>query len=213
MNDKLARTGSVIVLSGPSGAGKSTLVNLVRAKMPELRFSISCTTRPPRPGEVNGREYYFLPPEEFERRSRNGEFVEEARVFANRYGTLKSEVLDLVRSGADVLLDIDVQGAAQIRAAAKRDPELARAAVFVLISPPSLEILEARLRNRATDSEEQLQLRIAAAERELAQFRLYDYVVVNDDLNTAARELEALLVSFKLRTALIPEGRTPWKKP
>ena len=213
MDKKLERTGSVIVLSGPSGAGKSTLVKAVRAQMPELRFSISCTTRQPRPGEVDGREYYFLTPEEFERRSRNGEFVEEARVFANRYGTLKSEVLDLVRAGADVILDIDVQGAAQIRAAAKRDPELAKAAVFVLISPPSLEILEARLRNRATDSEEQLQLRIAAAEKELAQFRLYDYVVVNDDLELAARELEALLVSFKLRTALIPEGRTPWKKP
>ena len=210
MDKKLERTGSVIVLSGPSGAGKSTLVKAVRAKMPELRFSISCTTRQPRPGETNGREYYFLTPEEFERRSRNGEFVEEARVFANRYGTLKSEVLDLVRAGADVILDIDVQGAAQIRAAAKRDPELAKAAVFVLISPPSLEILEARLRNRATDSEEQLALRIAAAERELAQFRLYDYIVTNNDLATAANELEQLFRSFRLRTGLIPEGSAPW---
>ena len=212
MERKFERTGNVIVLSGPSGAGKSTLVKAVRAKIPELRFSISCTTRQPRSGEVDGRDYYFLTPEEFERRSLNREFIEEARVFANRYGTLKSEVLDLVRSGADVILDIDVQGAAQIRAAAGRDPELARSAVFVLIAPPSLEILEERLRRRATDSEEQLKLRIAAAGRELEQFRLYDHVVVNDDLETASRELEALFVSFNLRTALIPEGRAPWKR-
>ena len=212
MDEKLERTGNVIVLSGPSGAGKSTLVKAVRAKMPELRFSISCTTRPPRPGEIDGREYYFLTPEEFERRSRNGEFVEEARVFANRYGTLKSEVLDRVRRGADVILDIDVQGAAQIRKAAESDAELANAAVFVLIAPPSLELLESRLRSRATDSEEQLALRLAAAERELANFRLYDYVVVNDDLATAVNELERLFRSFRLRTKLIAEGSVPWRK-
>jgi len=208
---KSARNGNLIVLSGPSGVGKSTLVGEVRKALPELEFSISCTTRKPRPGEVDGREYYFLTPEEFESRSRSGGFIEEARVFANRYGTLKSEVLDRVRRGADVVLDIDVQGAAQIRAAAKNDPEIAASAVFVLIAPPSLELLEARLRRRATDSEEQLALRIAAAERELAQFRLYDYIVTNDDLVAAVRELEMLFRSFKLRTGLIPEGSTPWK--
>ncbi len=138
--------------------------------------------------------------------------MEEARVFANRYGTLKSEVLERVRRGADVILDIDVQGAAQIRDAAKRDAELANAAVFVLISPPSLELLEARLRRRATDSEEQLTLRLAAAERELANFRLYDYIIVNDDLETAAAELEGLFRSFRLRTRLIPEGSVPWRQ-
>jgi guanylate kinase len=205
------KTGNLIVLSGPSGVGKSTLVGEVRQAMPELEFSISCTTRKPRPGEQDGREYYFLTPEEFEKRSQAGGFVEEARVFANRYGTLKSEVLDRVRRGADVVLDIDVQGAAQIRRAAEKDPEIAAAAVFVLIVPPSLELLEARLRRRATDSEEQLALRIAAAERELAQFRLYDYIVINDDLDTAACELETLFRSFRLRTGLIPEGSTPWK--
>ena len=205
------KTGNLIVLSGPSGVGKSTLVGEVRQAMPELEFSISCTTRKPRPGEQDGREYYFLTPEEFEQRSQAGGFVEEARVFANRYGTLKSEVLDRVRRGADVVLDIDVQGAAQIRRAAEKDPEIAAAAVFVLIVPPSLELLEARLRRRATDSEEQLALRIAAAERELAQFRLYDYIVINDDLDTAACELETLFRSFRLRTGLIPEGSTPWK--
>ena len=206
------RTGNLIVLSGPSGVGKSTLVGEVRKALPRLEFSISCTTRKPRPGEIDGREYYFLTPEEFEARSQAGGFIEEARVFANRYGTLKSEVLDRVRRGADVVLDIDVQGAAQIRRAAENDTEIANAAVFVLIAPPSLELLEKRLRKRATDSEEQLALRIAAAERELAQFRLYDYIVTNDDLATAANELEQLFRSFRLRTGLIPEGSVPWNE-
>lgn len=206
------RTGNLIVLSGPSGAGKSTLVNSVRQALPDLEFSISCTTRKPRTGETHGREYYFLTPDEFEARSLAGGFIEEARVFANRYGTLKSEVLERIRRGADVVLDIDVQGAAQIREAARKDAEIANAAVFVLIAPPSLEILEARLRKRATDSDEQLALRIAAAERELSQFRLYDYIVVNDDLETAAAELERLFRSFRLRTGLIPEGSVPWRR-
>ena len=210
MNDPDFRTGNLIVLSGPSGVGKSTLVGKVRKALPYLEFSISCTTRQPRVGELDGREYYFLTPEEFEARSSAGGFIEEARVFSNRYGTLKSEVVGRIRRGADVVLDIDVQGAAQIREAAKRDPEIAAAAVFVLIAPPSLELLESRLRNRATDSEEQLALRIAAAERELAQFRLYDYIVTNDDLATAASELEMLFRSFRLRTGLIPEGSVPW---
>jgi len=210
MKNTLDRTGNLIVLSGPSGVGKSTLVGAVRKALPDLEFSISCTTRKPRAGEMHGREYYFLTPEEFEARSRAGGFIEEAQVFANRYGTLKSEVLERVRRGADVVLDIDVQGAAKIRAAAKQDAELADAAVFVLIVPPSLDLLEQRLRNRATDSEEQLALRISAAERELANFRLYDYIVVNDDLSAAANELEMLFRSFRLRTRLIPEGETPW---
>ncbi len=200
------------MLSGPSGAGKSTLVGAVRRGMPELEFSISCTTRAPRGGEQDGREYFFLTDGEFERRSRNGDFIEEARVFAHRYGTLKSEVLSRVRRGADVILDIDVQGAEQIRSAAKNNAELNNAAVFVLIVPPSLETLEQRLRKRASDSEEQLALRIAAAERELSHFRLYDYIVVNDELDKAAGRLEMLFHSFRLRTRLIPEGAVPWRK-
>ena len=212
MSKSASRTGNLIVLSGPSGVGKSTLVGEVRKALPELEFSISCTTRRPRAGEIDGREYYFLSQEEFEARSQAGGFIEEARVFANRYGTLKSEVLDRIRRGADVVLDIDVQGAAQIRRAAESDREIAGAAVFVLIAPPSLRLLEARLRKRATDSEEQLALRIAAAERELAQFRLYDYIVTNDDLATAANELEQLFRSFRLRTGLIPEGSVPWNE-
>ena len=123
---QMNKLGTIIVLSGPSGVGKSTLVGRVREQMPELQFSISCTTRSPRTGEEHGVHYYFLSREEFAERVERGEFVEYADVFAHRYGTLKKEVLDRVRSGSSVILDIDVQGALQIRKAAESDPELKR---------------------------------------------------------------------------------------
>ena len=206
----MKKYGSLIVLSGPSGVGKSTLLRKVFAEMPELRFSVSCTTRPPRPGETDGVDYHFLSPEEFERRSQAGGFLEEARVFDRRYGTLRSEVVRHLEAGTDVVLDIDVQGARQIRAVTERDPEVRRSAVFVMIVPPSLAELEARLRGRKTESEEQLALRIAAAAGELASCRVYDYAVVNDDADRAAAELAGLFRSFALRISLIEEGEEPW---
>ncbi len=202
----MKKSGSLFVVSGPSGVGKSTLVERVRRRMPELAFSISCTTRPPRGGEINGREYYFLSQEEFEERSRRGEFIEEARIFTNRYGTLREEVVRRMDSGVPVLLDIDVQGARQIRAAAAADARLAAAVVMVMIAPPSLDTVERRLRGRGTDSDGQIALRLAAVRGELANFRLYDYVVVNDDLDTAAAELESVFRAAALRTALIDGG-------
>ena len=195
--------GTIIVLSGPSGAGKSTLVGEVLKVMPELQFSISCTTRKPRGTEQHGVEYYFLTEEEFVQRIDAGEFVEHAQVHANRYGTLKSEVLERSRQGKDVILDIDVQGAMQIRKAAENDPELAAVLQFVFIAPPSYEILENRLRGRKTDSEEQIAIRLAAAKKEISFWRNYDYVVVNGDLKKAAEELEAVFHSFRLRTAIV----------
>jgi len=206
----MKKLGSLIVLSGPSGVGKSTLLKRVFAALPGMRFSVSCTTRPPRDGEVDGRDYYFLSPEEFERRSRAGEFIEEARVFDRRYGTLRSEVMRHLAAGVDVVLDIDVQGAERIRAAAERDPELRRSAVFVMIVPPSLSELEARLRGRNTESADQLALRIAGAAGELGRCRLYDYAVVNDEVDRAAEELIGLFRSFALRISLIEEGEEPW---
>lgn len=197
------RYGSAVVISGPSGVGKSTLVGNVRKILPDLSFSVSCTTRSPRAGEVDGREYYFLTPEEFEEKVRRGEFLEYAGVFSRRYGTLKSEVLSRVEAGEQVLLDIDVQGAKQIRAAAETSPELARSVHFVLIAPPSLEILESRLRGRGSESEEQLALRLGTARSELANYRLYDYVVVNDDLEQATADLAAVLRSFRLLTGTL----------
>ena len=197
------RLGSAIIVSGPSGVGKSTVCGRVRSNMPELEFSISCTTRSPRPGEVHGREYYFLSPEEFDSRVRQGEFLEYAGIFARRYGTLKSEVLTRLEAGEQVLLDIDVQGARQIREAAANSPELARSVHFVLIAPPSLESLETRLRGRASETEEQLQLRLGAAKAELANYKLYDYIIVNDELERAAEELTAVLRSFRFSTATL----------
>ncbi len=201
----MQKRGTIIVLSGPSGVGKSTLVGKVREKMPELMFSISCTTRAPRAGEQHAVHYYFLTPEEFERRAGNGEFVEHAQVFAHRYGTLKEEVLDRVRQGNDVVLDIDVQGAMQIRAAAEQDPELRSSTVFVFIGPPSMETLEKRLRRRATDSEEQITLRLNAARHELSFWPRYDYLVINGDAEVAAEEMYRLFRSFRLRTGCWPK--------
>ena len=199
------RYGSAVVISGPSGVGKSTLVGNVRKVLPDLSFSVSCTTRPPRAGEADGREYYFLTPEAFEEKVQKGEFLEYAGVFNRRYGTLKSEVLSRVEQGEQVLLDIDVQGAKQIRAASGTSPELARSVHFVLIAPPSLEALETRLRGRGSENEEQLALRLGAARSELANYRLYDYVVVNDDLEQATADLAAVLRSFRLLTGTLKE--------
>ena len=202
---QMNKLGTIIVLSGPSGVGKSTLVGRVREQMPELQFSISCTTRSPRTGEEHGVHYYFLSREEFAKGVERGEFVEYADVFAHRYGTLKKEVLDRVRSGSSVILDIDVQGALQIRKAAESDPELKRSTVFVFIGPPSVETLEKRLRGRATDSEEQIRLRLETARRELSFWKEYDYLVVNGDLDAAAADMTGLFRSFALRTAGMPE--------
>ena len=199
------KLGDLIVLSGPSGVGKSTLVGKLREELPELEFSISCTTRSPRGTEQHGVEYYFLTREEFDAKRENGEFIESANVFSNSYGTLKSEVLDRLRRGAQVVLDIDVQGALQIRKAAKSDDELKRAAIFVMIAPPDLETLEKRLTGRATDSAEQVSQRLAKAQSELQNFRSYDFLVVNDDLEKASSDLLAVFRAARTRTQTIRE--------
>lgn len=195
----MKKLGSLIVLSGPSGVGKSSLIKALLTAEPELKFSISCTTRAPRPGEVDHRDYHFLTVAEFEARLRAGAFVEHAAVHRNYYGTLRSEVLEPTRAGQDVLLDIDVQGARQIRAAAARDPELARSAEFLFIGPPSLAVLEARLRGRGTDDEPTIRLRLSNAEAELRAWCEYDYVIVNDRLEEAAAELIGLVRTLRLR--------------
>jgi guanylate kinase len=194
--------GAAYIVSGPSGVGKSTLLTKLRESDPALEFSISCTTRSPRGEEVDGREYHFVTPEKFEELVRQGEFLEYAGVFSKRYGTLKSEIFDRVQKGVSVLLDIDVQGAMQIMEAAKNDPLLSAVCNFIFIAPPSCEELERRLRSRATDSEEQISLRLAKAKEEISHWRKYDYTVVNNDLTKAAVELQELVRSLKLASKL-----------
>ena len=200
--DKL---GDLIVLSGPSGVGKSTLVGKLMEKLPQLEFSISCTTRAPRGSEQHGVEYYFLTREEFDRKRENNEFIESADVFSNSYGTLKSEVIDRLKRGAQVVLDIDVQGALQIKKAAQSDEILKKSVLFVMIAPPDLDTLKVRLSGRATDSAEQIAQRLAKAQSELQHFRSYDYLIVNDDIDRAAAELLAVFNSAAARTSTLKE--------
>ena len=199
----IERSGNLIVISGPSGVGISTLVKQARLELPYLEFSVSCTTRQPRAGEVDGKDYFFLSEAEFENKVQQGEFLEYAGVFAHRYGTLKSEVVARLQKGADVILDIDVQGAKQIRQAAANDPEIARAAQFIMIVPPDMATLESRLAGRNSETPESLKLRLSGAQNELSNFRIYDYLVVNDDLTTAGNELIMLLKTMKMRTNIV----------
>ena len=199
----IERSGNLIVISGPSGVGKSTLVKKAREVLPELEFSVSCTTRAPRVGEVDGKDYFFLNEAEFEKKVQQNEFIEYAGVFAHRYGTLKSEVLSRLQRGADVILDIDVQGAKQIRQAAQNDPEIASAAQFIMIVPPDMETLSSRLTGRNSETPESLKLRLAGAQSELSNFRIYDYLVVNDELETAQNDLISLLKTMRMRSALV----------
>lgn len=201
----MKKNGNLIVISGPSGVGKSTLVKKAMAELPDLTFSVSCTTRSPRAGEVDGVAYHFLSEEEFSAKLEAGLFLEHAGVFKHRYGTLKSEVTDRITQGKEVILDIDVQGAKQIRQAAQSDETIRNAAVFILIAPPSLKALEERLTARNSESAEQLKLRLDGAAGELRNFRVYDYLVINDELESAAADLINILKSIRLRTPNITE--------
>jgi guanylate kinase len=177
---------AVFVITGPSGVGKGTLIRGLRQRVPQLELSVSATTRLPRPGEREGIDYHFLSPGEFERRVEAGEFVEHATYSGNRYGTLRSELQRRLAAGRPVVLEIEVQGARQVRAAM---PE----ACAVFIAPPSVEALKARLFGRGTDSTEQVQERLATAARELAAQPEFEHVVVNDRLEQAIDELTAIV--------------------
>lgn len=172
----------VFVITGPSGVGKGTLIRGLMERLPALELSVSATTRAPRPGERDGRDYHFLSPEDFERRVQAGEFVEHADYAGRRYGTLRGELEQRVDSGAPVVLEIEVQGARQVRAAM---PE----AVQVFIAPPSLDALRTRLIGRGTDGSEEVERRLGVAERELAARDEFAHVVVNDRLEDALDRL------------------------
>jgi guanylate kinase len=175
-----------VVITGPSGVGKGTLIRLLRERMPDLQLSVSATTRRPRPGETQGIDYHFLSPEQFEQHVRAGDFVEHADYAGARYGTLRSELATRSASGLPVVLEIEVQGARQVR---ETMPE----AVQVFVAPPSLDALRARLVGRGTDDPEQIWARLRTAERELEAQGEFAHVVVNDRLEDAVDELLALV--------------------
>jgi guanylate kinase len=177
---------SVFVITGPSGVGKGSLIARLREKIPSLQLSVSATTRKPRNGETHGAEYHFLEPEEFNRRVEAGEFLEHADYSGNRYGTLRSEVEHRIEDGHPVVLEIEVQGARQIR---DTMPE----AVQVFIAPPDLASLRSRLEGRGTDHSEAIEARLAVAEDELLARDEFHHQVVNDELDRAADELEAIV--------------------
>ena len=201
------RLGSLIVLSGPSGAGKTTLYRVFLSRHPEVHFSVSCTTRAPRTDERDGVDYHFLSMPQFRERLAAGAFLEHAEVHGNWYGTLRAEVESPLRDGVDVLLDIDVQGARQIRQVT-RGTSLAAAVLSVFCAPPSFAALQRRLEARGTDSPEVIAARLLRARAELTAWREYDWVVVNDRLEDAVAQLEAIVLAARCRT-LIHE-KEPW---
>jgi guanylate kinase len=190
----------LILISAPSGGGKTTLCEKLLAARPGMSRAVTCTTRLPRPGERDGVDYYFLNAESFLKRVQAGNFLEHATVYGNSYGTLKSEVLGRLRQGQDVLLNVDVQGAATIRQKALEDPELGNALVSVFLTPPSLVILEQRLRKRGTDSPAAIQKRLAVARQEIAQWKNFDYLVLSGSIEEDLRRALAIVEAEKLRS-------------
>jgi len=189
----IARRGLMLVLSSPSGAGKTTLSRKLLEADPMVTLSVSVTTRPPRPGEVDGRDYRFISATQFEAMRRAGDLLEYAEVFGNSYGTPRAPVEEAMASGRDVLFDIDWQGTQQLREQARSD----MASIFVL--PPSIAELERRLRARAQDDDAVIQRRMANAADELSHWAEYDYVVINDSIDRAFSEIRTILTAERLK--------------
>jgi len=194
----------LILISAPSGGGKTTLCDLLLQALPNITRAVTSTTRAPRPGEQHEKDYYFFTPEEFQRRLAAGEFIEHATVFGRSYGLLKAELLGKLRSGRDVLLNIDVQGAETVRARAQEDPELQRALVSIFLTPATFAVLEARLRGRNSDSEAEIQKRLATAHAELAHWNHFDYLLISTSKEEDLRRALAIVETEKMRT-----GRSP----
>jgi len=190
----LSSEGVLYIVSAPSGAGKTSLVKALLKSDPAIHLSISYTTRPPRPGETDGRDYHFVTRQRFEEMLADGEFLEHAEVYGNFYGTSKGSISRDLLAGHDVLLEIDWQGAEQVRA---HFPE--SASIFIL--PPSFAALRTRLAGRGQDSDEVIERRLAAAAHDVAHASAFDYIIVNDDFDHALQDLVAITRSIRLRTA------------
>ena len=199
-NPDAARRGLLIILSSPSGAGKSTLAARLRAWDPTLNFSVSATTRAPRPGEEHGREYYFHSREEFQDMVAKGDMLEHAEVFGNYYGSPKGPVEEAINAGRDVLFDIDWQGGQQVRAST-----LGKHVLSIFILPPSIPELERRLYARAQDSKEVIDGRMSKSRDEISHWPEYDYVLVNEDLDKSEARLKTIVTAERLRLSQQPD--------
>lgn len=184
------RTGVLFVLSAPSGAGKTTLTTSLRHK-PDFLYAVSCTTRPPRPGEIEGEDYHFLSDAEFDRRMAAGEFLEHAEVHGRKYGTIKQTVIDNLAQGIDILIDIDTQGAATIRDCG--DPFIREALADVFIMPPNLEELRRRLMKRGTETDDQIAIRLANAAAEMERWREYKYTIISGSMEEDIDKFRAVM--------------------
>jgi len=189
----LPKKGKLFVITAPSGTGKTTIIDIIRKKVEGIGYSVSHTTRPPRRGEVNGVHYCFVAREDFEKMIEANEFVEWAIVYDHLYGTPVSSVESTLSSGKDLLLDLDIQGAQEIK---KQFPE----ATLIFILPPSLKILHERLKRRSAQDDTNIALRMEKTVEEIKKCRDYDFLIINDDLNQAAREVEAIIVAQRART-------------
>jgi guanylate kinase len=191
----------LILISAPSGGGKTTLCQQLLAARPDMTRAITCTTRAPRPGEKNDVDYYFIDPADFQRRVQAGEFIEHATVFGRSYGILRSELRNKLWRSKDVLLNVDVQGAATIRDRALAEPELKRALVTVFLTPPSIAVLEERLKKRASDAPEEIQKRLGIARKEIAQWKNFDYLLISTTILEDLRRMLVIVEAEKMRVA------------
>jgi guanylate kinase len=190
------KEGLVFVVSAPSGAGKTTLCEAITGSLENLRHSISYTTRGPRPGENDGRDYFFVTEEKFRSMVQAGDFAEWAEVHSHLYGTSRQALDNMVSNGIDVILDIDTQGAKQIKKTYEK-------ALFLFILPPSLAVLEERLRNRRSDGGEEIRKRMRRAHEEIREYAMYDYIIINRDFDRALDELRSIIVAGRCRTRMV----------
>jgi guanylate kinase len=188
--------GNLFVISAPSGAGKTTLCRMLCETSPNVRHSVSYTTRAPRPGEIHDVHYTFVPMDEFRAMIDKGEFIEWAEVHGNFYGTSRKRIEEMMHAGLDVILDIDVQGARQIR---EKVPD----STFIFILPPSMDVLKERLTGRMSDSDEVIRIRLKNARDEIREYKNYDYVIVNNTLETALKELISILIAERVKISKV----------